>query len=307
MNTTYHLQENIAHRGRVPIGPNRGQTISGTGKLIPWSDLSVGSHRMPCPTCGRSLRDKTLGVTIEAGAGVAHCYRCSYIETWRNRATSAQNSKVHRQPAALRKHQRLSEYGHDLWNACAGLVGTVGAAYLQARGCAIPPVEGDLRFQSAIKHPSGYVGPALVALVTDAKTCEPLTLHRTWIRADGTKADVDPPRMLLGNHRKKGGVIRLWPDDCVTYGLGIAEGIETALTLATVLKPVWSLIDAGNLMALPVLAGVEVLTIAADHDDAGIKAATVSATRWTEAGCDVRVVVPPRERADLNDFAREAA
>ena len=50
-------------------------------------------------------------------------------------------------------------------------------------------------------------------------------------------AGVSPPRMLLGKHRKAGGVIRLWPDDSVTSGLAVAEEIETALTVATVFKP----------------------------------------------------------------------
>jgi len=35
------------------------------------------------------------------------------------------------------------------------------------------------------QNPSGYVGPALVAPVTDALTRTPMTLHRTWIKADG--------------------------------------------------------------------------------------------------------------------------
>ena len=33
--------------------------------------------------------------------------------------------------------------------------------------------------------------------------------------------------MLCKGHRKAGGVIRLWPDDEVTDGLAVAEGIET--------------------------------------------------------------------------------
>jgi hypothetical protein len=40
---------------------------------------------------------------------------------------------------------------------------------------------------------------------------ELLTLHRTWVTATGDKANVEPPRLLLGKHRKAGGVIRLFP------------------------------------------------------------------------------------------------
>jgi hypothetical protein len=177
---------------------------------------------------------------------------------------------------------------------------------LTARGCAIPPTDGDLRYAENLRHPSGYTGPALVALVTDAITGEAMTLHRTWIKANGDKADVDPPRLLLGKHRKAGGVIRLWPDDTVTNGLAIAEGLETALAVATVHRPVWSLIDAGNLAAFHVLAGIESLLIVADNDPAGIRAADQCARRWHDAGREVRIAIPPPGK-DAADLARAAA
>jgi putative DNA primase/helicase len=276
--------------------------------MIDFHDLTAGNHRLSCPACGRKPSDKTLGVTVDHdGCAVAHCFRCNYVETYRPEEGAAYRpSRAPIRPVRAAKRDTLSDYGRELWEACRPVHGPA-RAYLMARHCALPPEDGDLRCHPALKHPSGYVGPALVALVTDAATREPISLHRTWIQPDGRKADVDPPRMLLGGHRKQGGVIRLWPDECATYGLGIAEGIETALTLATALQPVWSLIDAGNLAAFPVLAGIEVLTIAADHDEAGLAAANSCATRWAEAGCDVRMVIPPRERTDLNDYAREAA
>ena len=95
--------------------------------------------------------------------------------------------------------------------------------------------------------------------------------------------------------------MRLWPDECVTYGLAVAEGIETALSIAHDYKPVWSVIDAGNMKSFPVLPGIETLIIGADHDEAGIAAATACADRWAAAGLDVRVIAPDRERADWND------
>jgi phage/plasmid primase-like uncharacterized protein len=158
-----------------------------------------------------------------------------------------------------------------------------------------------LRWHPALRHPSGYEGAALVALLTDAVDNTPRTLHRTWIRPDGKKADVDPPRLLLGGHRKAGAVCRLWPDEAVTCGLGIAEGIESALSLAWGFKPVWAAIDASNLSALPVLPGVEAITIGVDHDPAGLAAAHECARRWRAAGREVRVVLPHAAGDDLND------
>ncbi|MFM9917850.1 MAG: toprim domain-containing protein [Rhizobacter sp.] len=157
-----------------------------------------------------------------------------------------------------------------------------------------------------MKHPSGYTGPALVALVTHAETRVPLTLHRTWIRPDRRKADIESPRRLLGGHQKKYGVIRLWPDEAVTTGLCIAEGVETALSVAPYFTPVWSCVDAGNLAEMPVLAGIETLVIAADHDEAGLNAANTCADRWSAVGVEVRVAVPVTPSTDWND-ARCAA
>ncbi|WP_310460683.1 toprim domain-containing protein [Sphaerotilus sp.] len=218
-------------------------------------------------------------------------------------------------------HESLSEYGRRIWSESRPPAGTIGAEYLLARRCVIPPADGDLRFHPALPYPKlgdtpeeraaqpDYCGPALVALVTDIVTGEPIGLHRTWICADGTKPVnlPGPARLTLGGHRKQGGCIRLWPDEAVTTGLGIGEGIESCLSLAHGFAPVWSLIDAGNLKALPVLPGIEALVIAADHDPAGIAAAQECATRWAAAGCRVSLLMAPAVGADLNDVLKAAA
>jgi len=265
----------------------------------------AGPSRQPCPECGRGPKDRTCGVTVDhdGGGGVAHCFRCEYVETRRDDGAYRRPGMRQERAAAPIRHETLSDVGRELWDACGPIAGD-GLAYRKARNFVIPPRDGHLRYHPALPHrPSGTSGPALVALVTDAITGQPITLHRTWIRADGTKAPVDPPRMLLGGHRKAGGVVRLWPDEAVTTGLGIAEGIETALSLAHAFRPVWACIDAGNLSAFPILDGIESLTIAADHDAAGIKAAHVCADRWTAAGREVRIVMSDAHGADLNDVA----
>jgi hypothetical protein len=207
-------------------------------------------------------------------------------------------------PPAQPTHPRLSAQGLALWSECLPVAGAA-LAYLQARRCRIPPADGHLRWHPRLRHPSGYTGPALVALITDTLTREPLSLHKTWVLADGRKAELDSPRLLLAGHRKRGGVIRLWPDEAVTTGLGVAEGIESALSLAWAFVPVWACIDAGNLAALPVLNGIEALTIAADNDTAGQAAAQTCATRWAAAG---RAVWVTRQRDnDLNDLVQGVA
>jgi len=51
-----------------------------------------------------------------------------------------------------------------------------------------------------------------------------------------------------------------------------------------------------------VLGGIESLLIAADHDDAGIKAAEACGTRWAAAGREVHVAMPEQRKTDVNDL-----
>lgn len=281
-----------------------GRPCDGGEIMIVWKDFSEGRHRITCPSCGRGARDKTLGLTIEQNNGVAHCFRCGYVEVHKDALATTKQASTVMKSVAKHVHERLSDYGHALWAQCQPLSG-VAVDYLHYRGCVIPPADGDLKFHPNLKHPSGHCGPALVALVTDAVTGHPKTLHRTWITPTG-KADLDPARLLLKDCPKQGGVIRLWPDDYVTHGLAIAEGIETALSLAHGYTPVWSVIDAGNMGAFAALPGIEFLVIGADNDPAGIQGAATCAARWRAAGKQVAVITPSAQGADFNQLPEAA-
>ena len=276
---------------------------------IEWESLPPGSHRLPCPTCGRGKRDKTVGATLDhEGNGVAHCFRCEFVETYRPRQPERQQRRQPVPRVAVQTPPQattLNASGRALWRASHPvLAGTPASHYLRMRRCVLPPPGSHLRWLPAHRHPSGHVGPCLVALLTDAATRAPRSLHFTWV-AGGRKADVQPPRLLLRGHAKAGAVCRLWPDDAVTYGLGVAEGIETALSLAHGFKPVWAAIDAGNLAALPVLAGVQTLVIAQDRDPAGEKAARTCAERWVAEGREV--FVTRQHDNDMNDTVQGVA
>src|SRR5262249_6611041 len=59
----------------------------------------------------------------------------------------------------------------------------------------------------------------VLARMSDPLTGEELGIHRTFLDQRGQKFD----RKMLGY----GGIARLWPDEAVTQGLVIGEGIET--------------------------------------------------------------------------------
>lgn len=271
--------------------------MPGTDAPFDWQDYSIGEHRLTCPQCGRGGRDKTAGLRADADKAVIHCFRCTYTESFRTKGHGTRREPRVQAPAPATKHTTLNDWGRALWQSTQELSG-VAVAYLTHRHCVVPPAYGDLRWHPALRHPSGYVGAALVALISDTNTNEPLSLHRTWVTATG-KAAIDTPRLLLKNHSIDNGVIRLWPDDEVGHTLGLAEGIETALSVAWNGYPAWAAIDAGHLGRFPLLAGITQLVIAQDNDEAGIAAATTCARRWANGGR--WVAVSQQQKNDLND------
>jgi hypothetical protein len=221
---------------------------------------------------------------------------------WR-KDSSATGPRTIARAVARPAQAEWSDAAERIWLRTTPLRGTAGEAYLRYRGCLLPPDDGDLRFLPAHDgHP-----PSLCARVTDAIDARPLTLHFTRLRPDGRgKAGTGRDKKLLTGHRKAGGVIRLWPDEAVTHGLAIAEGIESALAAAHDFQPVWACVDASNLSKFPVLAGIESLTIFADADAAGLTAARECAARWAGAGREVFVMHARERGLDAADIVAGA-
>ncbi len=249
----------------------------------------------------------------EAGCGgdplglIAHIRRTSMAEAmaWA-RAWLGEEPDVARQPRPTDVTARQAADAADdrgnawslnlartLWRDAVRPAGTLVELYLQSRGLTLPD-DAPLRF-----HPSawrnragGSQGPAMVALMTSPAGNQPVGVHVTYLRPDGTaKADGDRVKIMLGAQ----GVVRLVPDEDVTEGLGLAEGIETAL--ATMQRagwrPVWAATSAGAIARFPVLDGIEALTVFADRDTAGLEAARACCTRWAGAGREARILTPP--------------
>jgi putative DNA primase/helicase len=267
-----------------------------------------GEQRCACPECARTkrrTRDDALAVKIDPDGGATWvCHRCGWKGCLRRSGEPQRARRTTAPPPPEPVPAPPIGAVTSTWERCPPVTpDSVAGRYLIGRGCTLPHPDGHLRWHPRCQHPSGDKGPALVALVTHAVTAEPMTLHKTWLMADGSgKARLDKPRLLKGGYPKKGGVIRLWPDEEVTYGLAIAEGIETALSAGQLFTPVWSCIDAGNLSTLPVLDAIQSLTIVVDHDEQGILAANECGRRWAEDGAEVVLWVPPTEGQDLNDY-----
>lgn len=264
--------------------------------------LQHGEQRLACPNCDRGSKDTALSLKIDAAGATWFCHRCSLAGSVTGERISTY------QPSAPIARKREPEAGFhnfakSIWQSTLPITPEcVAGIYLLTRNCRLPPYDSDLRWIPSLKHYStGGTYPALVGLVTNAITCEPLGLHRTWLRADGSgKADVEPNRKQLCKPLTD-GVIRIWANDAVEYGLGVGEGIESTLSLAHDFVPVWCCMNANHLKNFPILAGVESLTISVDHDRAGIDAARACKSRWKTAGRRVHTILSKTPGHDLND------
>jgi putative DNA primase/helicase len=186
-----------------------------------------------------------------------------------------------------------------IWDGTVPLHDSLAEGYLRQRGIEVH--EGAtldvLRF-----HPSCPFGsrraPALLALIQDIITGEPLGIHRRELTAKATSAG---PPMSLGP--KSGGVVKL--SDTASGDLTIGEGIETSLAgMMLGFGPAWSALDAGGITGFPVLDHIRRLTILVDNDVSGTgqRAANECHERWMAAGKAVRRVTPEMAGEDINDL-----
>jgi hypothetical protein len=222
-------------------------------------------------------------------------------------------------PATVRQpdndHDRIGR-ALALWREGVPIIGTIADQYLRHRGLFVTPevqVADALRFHPAcpFRLEDGTTArlPTMLGLMRDIITDEPKAIHRTALRADGAgKADLPG----LGNAKRmlgpaKGAALKLIAHAHVTHGLGIAEGVETALTIVGAgWQPVWACGSAGAIERFPILQGIESLTIFADADRAGITVAAACQARWVNAGLECRILAPPEAGADWNDVVRAA-
>ena len=154
-----------------------------------------------------------------------------------------------------------------IWGEALDARGTLAETYLFGRGLELDDRAREaVRFHPALRFDNG-TAPAMVALLRDLRSDEPCGVHRTFLDRDGRKLE----RRMLG--RARGAAVKLDPDDAVTLGLVVGEGIETCLAARQLgYRPCWALGSAQAIAKLPVLGGIEGLTMLGENDDDGANA-----------------------------------
>jgi hypothetical protein len=282
---------------------------------------SGGEWIGPCPRCGG--RDR---FAVNPRKGLFNCRGCGVggdaIDLLRfvTGATFVEAVELigDRPTPSTPANQNDYNPGASVRRIVAGLtpiLGTIGDRYLRDTRCIDTDALDDIlgRTDAIGWNPSVYFNEpghplhgqklgCIVGIMTDPVTAQTTgAISRTYISSDGKKVC---KAKTLG---EGGGVVRLSLDEDTLEGLFLAEGLETALAAAALgLKPIWATGSAGTMGKFPVLAGIECLTLFADHDPngAGERAARKTEARWLAAGREAHVIIRDRT-GDLNDALKE--
>ncbi|WP_114966424.1 DUF7146 domain-containing protein [Alkalilacustris brevis] len=269
----------------------------------------------PCPVCQPERRKGQNALTVADGDGgrlVLHCKKsaCAFLDILAaaglrsgDYAPPDAATLVRREAERRAEAQRKAEQAKRLWQEAQPIAGTTAEAYLRGRGitCQLPRT---LRFHGACWHgPTAKRYPAMVAAVQGAGAA---SVHRTWLRADGSgKADIDLAKAMLG--ATAGGAVQLagGPSRLV-----VGEGIESTLSLLCGLlddpATVWAALSTSGLRGLHLPTQPARLTIAADGDKPGRNAAHALAERAHALGWQVSLLPAP-DGFDWNDYIQGKA
>ncbi len=254
--------------------------------------------------------------------GVFGCHRQSIRASWTAAAPSSMTPRerveharkvekaMRERDAALRVER--AENARNIaatWAQCVSLTsGDPVALYLARRGLGgVWPLPSCLRLHRALPywHDGAKVDafPAMVAPLV-APDGRMVALHRTYLTAVGTKADVPTVKKLTATAGPLSGAripLHAPRGDCI----GVAEGIETALAAWLVSGvPTIATYSAGNLAAYRWPAGVRRLAVFADADRAGRAAGDALRARALSAGLRCEVLTPSDDGADWCDVHR---
>jgi hypothetical protein len=174
--------------------------------------------------------------------------------------TSASAARFAREPTEEDKGS-----WRDRWREAKPLVpGDLVWRYLAGRGIDLArlPAIPTLRFHHGLWHKCGRRFPAMVAAIVGPDGARLSAIHRTWLTVkDGAvvKIPIKPSKMSLGP--VWGGCIpltqgpsgRLWRDPAPGEVVGISEGLENGLTMATrgTMGKSWRILCGVSLSFLP--------------------------------------------------------
>lgn len=306
---------------REPIWDRARGRWPGILTAIGISSKSLRNRHGPCPMCGGKDRfrfDDKGGngtwICNQCGAGngvhlVQHFLTTDFKGAAREIEKHIDAAPVMATAAGQREADgALRERMNNLWSRAKPISLDDAAGIYLNRRLGLTEFPPSLRYVADERYdqPGSRATwhPAMIARVDPSDIAraagERAALHRTYLTADGFKADVGSPRKMLGP-MPSGAAVRLMPHEHV---LGIAEGIETAFAASILFSvPVWAALTAELLQAWEPPPSVSTVMIFGDNDDSltGHAVAYTLGRRLKAKGLTAVVEVPQRAGTDWND------
>ena len=279
--------------------------------------IQLSGKHGPCPSCGG--KDRFRWDQAKERWICNQCTGGSYrdgvflLQTLRGWGFKEVIGEIEQAVGTAQRHfatskttsQHQQQFIDRIWHGAEPIGdSTPVAMYLRSRGIDAPRWPPSLRYHPKLKAgKDGGVFPAMVARI-DRPDGSIGLLHRTFVTADGGKADIKAQRMALGQF-PEGGAVRIGKPNGI---IGIAEGIETALSAALQHKhAVWAALNAGALLKWNPPAGPTHVRIFGDNDAnyTGQSKAYALANRLAMKSPNLRVevLIPDQVGTDWNDQA----
>jgi hypothetical protein len=269
-----------------------------------------GNHAGPCQKCGG--RDR-FSISIRKGAFLCRqCFPkggggairlvmflddvgfCEAVETLIGRAAQVERIPLYLAPRTSDAYERgQHEKAGWLWSQRKPITGTIVEKYLrEVRGiaCTLPPTLGFLPPRKPDQHPAmiaafGICDEVEPGIITAPRNVQ--AVHLTLLRDNGTKAEVEPNKVMIGTPSGK-PIIVAPPSDLL--GLAITEGIEDALSVHQAIDlGAWAAGAAGFMpkLADAVPGYIDSITVNAHADKAGQDGANMLAVKLRVRGIEV--------------------
>jgi hypothetical protein len=268
----------------------------------------VWRGRCPCCCYGKStlqLKVRSQGISIS-------CASCGEVAGIAAIAGIAADLVVAPEPSATRVARAL-----QLWAKALPAAGTPVECYLRGRGITVD-IPASIRYRTQLRNWSdGQPYTAMISLVERVpeqdKGAQGLLIssgvHVTFLERSGSaptfkKAATESSKLSLGQLRHGG--VWLTPINQIGSDLAVAEGIETALSVLQLTRlPTVATLSAAGMHTFLWPPQIRRLWIAADNDEAGMKAAKALLARALCAGIQADIKIPRGGHNDFNDFIME--
>lgn len=191
----------------------------------------------------------------------------------------------------------------DFWRRAVPIEGTPAEAYLTRWRGLLGPFPPSLRFLASALHPHlERPFPALVAALS-AEDGQPGSVQICFLDQDDNRlADKHYARRTFGG--MGGAAVRL---GAAGDTLGLAEGVETALSVAQLYGVTcWATCGAQRFASIALPSTVRHVVVFADDDEKGtsVEAAQRAAATLKAEGLGVTIRIPPQGFKDYNDVLR---